>query len=345
MDTEPTGPRRIPELWFKDGTLVIQAENTQFCVYRGLLAAQSSVFNEMLEFPQPPDSELVQGCPLVRMYDSPSEVMLFLKAIFYSDFFESYPNEVDPDTVTGILRLSHKYGVDYLVRRALRHLSSPFTTKLSDLDEERDISCWVTNDPATLIHIIQVAREVQALWLLPFAFYRLAGACSSSTDPTAALRPQVYNEHPVSLDLADQKSFMEGYIAQMGGAMSDVLSFLQTPVDIPGCAHNAECARARLHWLDMVRVERAKSYHQAAPLSIWGDLESQYDPWGKFCNTCTGTLSRTHLRARRTFWDQLPQMYDLPEWAELDKMKTAALYTTEQLQSHSYHRSSIYLFP
>ncbi|KAJ7700677.1 hypothetical protein B0H17DRAFT_882729, partial [Mycena rosella] len=75
-------PHRVEELWFEDGNLVLQAGNSQFRLHRSILAARSPVFQDMLSFPQPPESELVEGCPLVRLPDAESEVTVFLKAIF-----------------------------------------------------------------------------------------------------------------------------------------------------------------------------------------------------------------------------------------------------------------------
>lgn len=85
VDNEPSGnpgPQRIQELWFSDGNIVIQAGNSQYRVYRGILAARSPVFQDMFSFPQPPDSELVEGCPLIRLPDLDVEVTPFLRAIF-----------------------------------------------------------------------------------------------------------------------------------------------------------------------------------------------------------------------------------------------------------------------
>ncbi|KAF8145623.1 hypothetical protein K438DRAFT_1425906, partial [Mycena galopus ATCC 62051] len=49
------------DLWFEDGNIVIQAGNSQFRVYRGVLAKRSSVFQDMLSSPQPPDAETIEG--------------------------------------------------------------------------------------------------------------------------------------------------------------------------------------------------------------------------------------------------------------------------------------------
>lgn len=82
VDNQPLEPQRVQELWFEDGNIVIQAGNSLYRVYRGVLATHSSVFKDMLSFPQPPDSELVEGCPIVRLPDSDREVTPFLKALF-----------------------------------------------------------------------------------------------------------------------------------------------------------------------------------------------------------------------------------------------------------------------
>ncbi|KAJ6449170.1 hypothetical protein DFH09DRAFT_1386122 [Mycena vulgaris] len=186
VDTQPTALQRVQDLWFADGNLVIQARNSQFRVYRGILAARSPVFQDMLSFPQPPDSELVEGCPLVHLPDAEMEVTDFLKAIFIPEYFLPFPALTKFDVIVGCLRLSHKYGVDYLRRRALVHLSSGYRTTLAEWDSSKydeeatsrlasQVRTWPTPyDAAHRISVIQLAREVDVPWILPTAFYRLS---------------------------------------------------------------------------------------------------------------------------------------------------------------------------
>ncbi|KAJ7799176.1 hypothetical protein B0H14DRAFT_2388215 [Mycena olivaceomarginata] len=47
-----TARNRVPELWFEDDNLILHAENTVFRISKGVLAARSSVFGDMLSFPQ-----------------------------------------------------------------------------------------------------------------------------------------------------------------------------------------------------------------------------------------------------------------------------------------------------
>ncbi|KAJ7110959.1 hypothetical protein C8R44DRAFT_799747 [Mycena epipterygia] len=112
------GPlRQVEQLWFKDCGLVIRAGDLVFRVSGEILAAKSPVFQDMLQIPQPSTGEIVDGCPVVHLPDDPTDTTAFLRAIFDSEFFEPYPAPTDFDTIHGVLKLSHKYFVDYLRKR------------------------------------------------------------------------------------------------------------------------------------------------------------------------------------------------------------------------------------
>lgn len=83
-----------------DTVIVLRAEGTVFRVPKFILAARSSVFQSMFEFPQPaPGSEAamaeetIDGNPVVRLHDSAKEVEAFLGAILDSRYlsFTTYP--------------------------------------------------------------------------------------------------------------------------------------------------------------------------------------------------------------------------------------------------------------
>lgn len=72
------------DVWFDDGTVVFQAENTLFKVYRGTLKAQSPFFNDLFALPQQESEqslEMYEDCPLVHMQDSAADVRILLKAM------------------------------------------------------------------------------------------------------------------------------------------------------------------------------------------------------------------------------------------------------------------------
>jgi len=82
FQSPPDQCHRVDGLWFDDGNLILQAEQSLFKVYRGFLAARSSVFRDMFAFPPPAEGNATyDGCTLVFLYDSAVDLAYFLKAI------------------------------------------------------------------------------------------------------------------------------------------------------------------------------------------------------------------------------------------------------------------------
>ena len=72
--------KRHPELYMPDGTMVLLASNTLFRVYPGLLSKHSEVFKGMTSLSdcQPPNTEIYDGCPVVRLTDAAEDLAFFL---------------------------------------------------------------------------------------------------------------------------------------------------------------------------------------------------------------------------------------------------------------------------
>ncbi|KAF7353919.1 BTB domain-containing protein [Mycena venus] len=336
VETQPKELRRADELWFEDGNLVIQAGNSQYRVYRGILAMRSPVFKDMLSFPQPPGAELVENCPLVHLPDPEVEVTPFLRAIFDSPSFMPHPAPTTYDVVVGVLRLSHKYEVDCLRRRALIHLSSAYRTTLPESDNsiyygnQMDPSCpasdirsfeWPDNWTHDIV-TIQLAREVDAPWILPWAFYCLGIVYYREPD-NDVFHGASSNGVSVALSLQDRKSIARGHKLQSISSAVDILRFLTDPIEIEGCTSPKSCYLKRLRAIDGNR-ENLRVY-ASIPLALWSK-----DDWKLLeglCPICLVVLKRTHRSARHAFWDKLPEMYGLPQWEELERLKTAAIGT------------------
>ncbi|KAJ7494296.1 hypothetical protein B0H11DRAFT_2004040 [Mycena galericulata] len=320
VDTERKEPHRVEELWFEDGNLIIQPGNSQFRVYRGILATRSPVFQDMFAFPQPQDSQLVEGCPIVHLHDSPPEVTVFLKAIFDSSFFKPFPTKTDFVTIAGCLRLSHKYEVEYLRRRALVHLSSRYRTTLSEWDgitytmgdnstpTQFETSWDLTEDLTERIFIIQLAREVDAIWILPHAFLSLSGRFTEIG--RTIFHGGVYDGIPTNLSAEDQESFLKGHNIQSQSTTMNILRFLYHPLDIEGCTTPIECLRERLAAIE--RVRPTVMINPSIPIEIW-----EMEEWEMV----------EDVSARQEFWNGLPELYGLPPWDELEKLKVAAIGT------------------
>ena len=69
------------EFWLEDGNIVLVTRDVAFRIYRGLLAAQSKVFEDMFASAAPTTDETLEGCPVVRLSDSPEDLMRLLRVL------------------------------------------------------------------------------------------------------------------------------------------------------------------------------------------------------------------------------------------------------------------------
>ncbi|KAJ7142087.1 hypothetical protein C8R43DRAFT_1238200 [Mycena crocata] len=306
-DISPSKPQRVPELWFEDGNIVLQAGNSQFRVFRSILAARSPVFKDMFSFPQPTDSELVDGCPLVHFPDVAEDVTVFLKALLDPEFFKPYLHRTEFDTVVGCLRLrSHKYEVDSLRSRALVHLSSVYVTTLSWAERRRHGGNLI---PGPIGSVSSSSPES--------AFYILA-TYFSDLGPDI-FHDAVHNSVPVRLSIPDQRSFLRGYHMQSVSSFNGILSSLFRPSTMEDCTTPARCPAERLLALN------GATWHlttiPASPLSLWGTSDCD----DRVCPTCLASLKETLQASRQKLWDKLPAMYGLPPWSDLEALRTVAI--------------------
>ncbi|KAF7331369.1 hypothetical protein MKEN_00014700 [Mycena kentingensis (nom. inval.)] len=339
MDVDETEIRCVEDLWFDDGDLVLQAGTARYRVYRVVLSLHSPVFKDMLAFPQPPEDERVDGQPLVHLLDLEAEVTPFLKAIFEPEYFPSFPARTDFRTVYGCIRLGNKYGVDYLFKRGLVHLSSRFVTSLARWDaidhgdyeqaysrarlEARpasEIMSWPPpTDKSYLICVIALARECDATWILPNAFYDL-------TFHFDALQENIFHDVvfdgviPAALNRKEQREWVVGFEDQIS-TTTDILRFLSHPPDIEHCLTPTHCPLVRYRAADYGR--QVISDFSRGPLSAWA-----IEDWERLqglCGVCVRALKRLHQEARKTFWEELPDIYHLPGWSELLRAKERAI--------------------
>src|SRR6266478_3590460 len=94
--TPPESPTltKHADLWFCDGSVILQAESTLFRVHKSQLSRRSTVFSDMFTLAQPPvmsthatlADETYEGCPVVKLYDSAEDVANLLLALYDGPF-------------------------------------------------------------------------------------------------------------------------------------------------------------------------------------------------------------------------------------------------------------------
>ncbi|KAJ7677049.1 hypothetical protein DFH06DRAFT_1169601 [Mycena polygramma] len=305
--------RQVDGLWFSNDTLVLRAENSIFRVSKSMLAARSSVFESMIEFPPSTadGDQMMDGSPVVRLHDSASEVEAFLRAIFDSSYFMPPPAEVDFHVVLGILRLSHKYDVAYLHTRALAHLE-----RVYPLDHTIYSTLTTVTQPHQRMSLgfhltaVPVLIEVDATWLLPSAYYAI-GTYELSTLRTAGAP---WDALPPSI--------REACLPLAGIQLKAAIRISRFISDESVCASSTDCAEGRLTVITSM-ITRLDSPLQD-PLAEWNNTE-----WERLrnvlCSDCVCDCQVDHSIALLEVWNALPGNCGLEDWDVLLAKRQAVM--------------------
>ncbi|KAK7062386.1 BTB domain-containing protein [Favolaschia claudopus] len=314
--------KRVEDLWFPDATLILRAENSLFRVHSGILAARSSVFQDMIAFPQPTPpaesdgNEMVDGHVVVRLHDLAGEVEVFLRAIFDSSFFMPPRSPVKFQVVIGVMRLAHKYDVQFLFRRALSHLDSIFPVQFTDsLDRysvygDADHVQFDGGDLTVDFIAFRAALEVGASWILPTAYYNIARESDFMLKLGANCHLSPQEE---KLFLAAQTKFLRAF-----GSTYRFMKLLPSP----------ECDSSQCE-------DTISEGHDV--LKRWNDDCTDMDPlgpWvfdyvdGSLCDGCEDLARVQHRAAQEVFWDTLPTLFGLPGWDELKELRRRVIEET-----------------
>ncbi|KAJ7320759.1 hypothetical protein DFH08DRAFT_926582 [Mycena albidolilacea] len=315
---EPEALIRVDELWFPPDVIVIRAENKIFRVLGGILAARSTVFRDMIAFPQPANNETenIDGFPVVRLHDSAEDVTSFLRAIYDSEYFMPAPARLELSVILGILRLSHKYDVLYLYKRALDHLAAGWYTETYDGNLD-DHLIYGDSTPAYSLSVISTALEVGAHWLLPFAYQCAATFSAKQLLPFLEGKMGQY----ALKALAAHQQMVRGIVS--------IQRFL---IRSEPCLFAGTCDRARKiglsHLLDDVSEGATDPFHCAEVEEYFESLTAD-----GLCGACLEVSRAKRHEAATAFWNELPGVFGLQPWEDLRAMKQAAMGESSESDS------------
>ncbi|KAF8170322.1 hypothetical protein K438DRAFT_1982832 [Mycena galopus ATCC 62051] len=135
MSSSPAKPQRPgdasitrSDVWFKDGSVVLQAAGTQFRVHWSILSLHSSFFRDLEDLPQPPDQPTIDGCPIVELQDTVEDVEYLLKGLQFLN------QTALPFAVGALIRLGRKYDFKHLLDSAVACIIFENPTTLEKYD-------------------------------------------------------------------------------------------------------------------------------------------------------------------------------------------------------------------
>ncbi|KAJ7350550.1 hypothetical protein DFH08DRAFT_861737 [Mycena albidolilacea] len=293
-------------IWHKDGSVVLQADNTQFRVHWGILALNSCFFRELQDLPlaQPNDQPSVEGCPIVELSSDASEdVENLLKALYTPTFLlqKALPFAV----VATLIRLRRKYDFRDLLDTAAERLTFENPTILEEFDVLKTDGqgpyrlARILNHPGIFYDMLTLARENNIQSVLPCAYYRavehsnhLFDGISREDRTRASLAPIDQRRCARGREALDKFHGEDGY------PLDWVYSKTQNDCSKP------QCKDVRMHYL------RQRTLHLYA-------LSSPPPRLPSLCPSCHKQYLDSWTAGRKKLWEGLPKCFDLPPWAEL----------------------------
>jgi hypothetical protein len=235
-------------------------------------------------------------------------------------FFEPPPKDVPVDVVLSVAQLSHKYEVQHLRRRSILHIERNFSMEMDTF-----VPCWWgTCDEQglwflgleKLLNIIVIATYINALWVLPAAYY----LCSEET-PSHTLRDaSFWNSSQCATVL---RNVLAGKINLdvMDVAYEDLIG--TSPCS--GCIHREQCALTTLATARLVRsliTQTKGAGRKPHTLSFWWKRSwLKKEHCKELCAPCSSASMSAYESARGDYWDKIPSAFNLPSWKELKTLR------------------------
>ncbi|KZP04394.1 hypothetical protein FIBSPDRAFT_405005 [Athelia psychrophila] len=296
------------DIWYDDGNVILQAEGTQFRVHKSILAQSSTVFNDMFSLPQPPakDAEMLEGCPIVHLFDSAQEVRYILQAIFQQKYL-TFEVKMPFPVLVAFLCLGRKYDIQSLHIDARKRLYRRFPATLEDDDAVR-YSEWVglkpTETGTRYIELVTLARRAELLSILPHVLYR---CCQ--------LYPEIITDNisAPALPPGDQMACMTGHRAACISQAHTTYGWLYNGAPAASCITQNKCSAARQRYL----LEWFTPVPSPSGLDLWSQVCGSFYSDMALCKHCVASAQSQHEVGRANFWEQLPSLFGLPPWTEL----------------------------
>lgn len=333
---------RCTELWYPDGSLVLQAENIIFRVYSGLLAKHSTIFGDMFLVPQPENQETYEGVPFVRMDDSAEDLRWLLLAeqdtrydsmvyalrrnivlSFLLRLHSSFKISSDTDirNLAGLLRLSSKYMVSHVRKTVIAFLKEVFPSTLEEWDKSIPTrKALDEKQPGWDIILANCAREHDIPIILPAALLK----CS--------LRPwhdivngekQVQGRPYAILNLHNQRDIILAKPELDTLFQTQTYQFLWDSRRTHGCCQKPKqgfCKTTRAYFLGNIIASTKKDGLDIISQSLVEDTLRKMRTRA-YCEGCLEADRRLCAKNRQRMWDELPKVFGFAAWKDLRSIR------------------------
>ncbi|EIN09640.1 hypothetical protein PUNSTDRAFT_67037, partial [Punctularia strigosozonata HHB-11173 SS5] len=308
------------ELWFEDGNIVISsffAPDTLFRVHRSILSLNSVVFRDMFALAcSGPGSgcPTFEGYPLIQLADDLDDIRHFLGALYHRSYFQK-GIDMHLDVVAGMLRMATKYIVTDLRKDLIAHMELLYPLSLKEFRATVEDGSHIDDDGHSFV-AVQIARESNIPSILPAALYHCCELPVQSlldgVEFSGMLGPR-----RVRLPASDLRACLlaRGKLIKIKAENIDAFLWDDGPSascrDPQGCSECLRCCQDD---------ERQNGYFDTCDI-FTRRLRSVYHGTaeGDFCYKCQAAWKRKEEEELERTWRELPAVFGLEDWAELEK--------------------------
>lgn len=202
--------------------------------------------------------------------------------------------------------MSLKYDVQYLKRRALLHLNSTFPTTLIGWKSREEIRTIPPVDNTPFV-AFQIARNFDLDWLIPSILY-----CISSHPIEKTLDYALFAGEEISFKWPDKRICIMGRQKLLMTQLQNAVQITRTANhQVDGCT-GSTCA-----------ITRSRCAETLSSWDVVGFLDYLEDNVNvkEFCPACQTAFKETYTQATQQMWNDLPSMFSLPSWQDLEQIK------------------------
>ncbi|KAF8968277.1 hypothetical protein BDZ97DRAFT_1655140 [Flammula alnicola] len=309
LQDEVASPTRSDNFWIFDGNVILQAQETQFRIHRGVISRHSRVFEDMFSVPQPIDEPLIEGCPVIHLTDAPDDWHNLLTLLYDTNFHTVGREPFSMPMIASMLRLGQKYDLERFRNAALGRLKFHVPTELSRCEllfAGEKLGTAITKGYE--FDILAIALELGLKSILPVAYYQCLTNYTLESLLYGILRPDGSKVHLSQATLATLLIGRENIINNI---------FLHTFHFLKGDPKFFPCATCSSR--DVCSVARSRHYETLSlniklDAALSGDIDRHIRGFCKYCSSS----ARTHwYSGRERLWKSLPTYFGLPEWENL----------------------------
>ncbi|KAJ7668687.1 hypothetical protein DFH06DRAFT_205875 [Mycena polygramma] len=305
---------RRSTIWYKDGSVVLQAQDTQFRVHWGVLAQASAFFHDLSGLPQPTDQPNVDGCPVIEISDLVADVECLLTGLYNPGLFNQ--KALPFPYIASFVRLGRKYDFKDLFDIAVERLAFENPTTLEEYTALGTVlstaagkrvshsTTRIVNYRGIHYDMLELARENDLLALLPCAYFRVARLSLESIFEEIQ-RP---DGTTCALSSMDRAICTRGHerLQHAQWKPDNTLSWVVLWKCSDNCAEHKKCDQAR------ESVLRSILFNPAVYAFIVIEEIQKY-----FCAGCAKMVGTSLATGQGKMWENLPSFFELPPWQEL----------------------------